>query len=240
MFLKVQNISKSFGSQQVLSSINLQCGLGETLSVLGTSGCGKTTLLKILAGLEASDSGAIELDHADVGSTPANQRGVVYLFQHPLLFPHLNVFQNIAFGLKLKKVEKPVVKQQVDEMIDDLQLRGSEHKMPNELSGGQKQRVSFGRALILKPKLLLLDEPFSSLDIETKKSMQALFIRMKQKHRLTSLFVTHDAREALVVGDAWAYLEAGKLDSFENKNAFVNDYRTGVKDEMRFWENLNE
>lgn len=239
MFLEVNHISKAYEGKQVLRDLHLSCAKGETLSVLGTSGCGKTTLLKILAGIEPCDSGSFAMGGAQLENLSAQQREVIYLFQEALLFPHLTVFENIAFGLRIRKQAENEIQDAVEDMIQDLGLGEKAQKMPEELSGGQKQRVAFGRALILQPKLLLLDEPFSSLDYKTKKTMQELFVAMTQKHGITSLFVTHDVREALVVGTQWAYLDAGAITHFKTKKDFMADGRTGVKQEKDFWENLN-
>lgn len=239
MFLQLSNLSKHYGTRQVLTHIGLQCEKGTTLSILGTSGCGKTTLLKIIAGLEVASEGDVQLEGRILNVVPSNEREVIYLFQEALLFPHLTVFENIAFGLRVRKWQHERVKEAVLQMVADLGLEGEEQKMPNQLSGGQKQRVAFGRALIVQPKMLLLDEPFSSLDHQIKKNMQELFTSMTQKHGITSLFVTHDVREALVVGTQWAYLEAGILSHFASKEAFMTDARTGVAEEKGFWENLN-
>jgi len=239
MFLDVKTISKAYAGKQVLKNLNLICAKGETLSVLGTSGCGKTTLLKILAGIESSESGRVTMDGKSLEKKTAQQREVIYLFQEALLFPHFSVFENVAFGLRIRHRPENEIKDAVHAMLEELGLSDKAEKMPDELSGGQKQRVAFGRALIVQPKLLLLDEPFSSLDYKTKQNMQELFVSMTRKHGITSLFVTHDVREALVVGTQWAYLDAGSITQFASKEAFMADERTGVTQEKDFWENLN-
>jgi putrescine transport system ATP-binding protein len=164
---------------------------------------------------------------------------MVYLYQEPLLFPHLTVFENVAFGLRIRKVAKAEINRQVNELLDELDLREHASKAPNQLSGGQRQRVSFGRALIIRPRLLLLDEPFGNLDAQTRADMQQLFLRVSQQHRITSLFVTHDSREALTVGTRFGYLDQGQLTSFASVAEFVQDARTAIRSELAFWESIH-
>jgi ABC-type sugar transport system ATPase subunit len=238
MFLEVQQIAKSYESKQVLKDISFSLPSHTTLSILGKSGCGKSTLLKIIAGIEKHDSGAILLNQADISNAKPNERNIVYLFQEPLLFPHLNVFENVAFGLKIRKQPQQEIRSKVNELLASLELEEHAHKMPGQLSGGQKQRVAFGRALIINPPLMLLDEPFSSLDVEIRSNMQELYKTIARKFQITALFVTHDLKEALLMGDHISYMEAGRLQVFDSKGDFVNDDRTGVKNEISFWNNL--
>lgn len=236
--LTVTSLAKSFGSTPVLNNISVELPAGEVLAVLGRSGCGKTTLLKILAGLEAPDSGDVLMDGQSVLSIPPERRQVVYLYQEPLLFPHLNVFENVAFGLRIRHVDNATVTQQVGDMLADLELSDQAHKQPNQLSGGQRQRVSFGRALIIRPRLLLLDEPFGNLDAQTRTTMQELFGRVAQQYGMTALFVTHDTREALTVGTRFGYLDRGVMTTYAAVGDFVADPRTGVHTELAFWESV--
>lgn len=238
MFVKIEHITKSFGNQQILKDVSLELDAHATLSILGKSGCGKTTLLKIIAGLLQPDGGNILLHDININNTIANKRDIVYIYQEPLLFPHLNVFENIAFGLKLRKLEPQEIHESVNRMIQELQLNGHEKKLPDQLSGGQKQRVAFGRAIIIKPKLLLLDEPFGNLDTETRGTMQQLFKQICGTFGITSLFVTHDLKEALLMGDKFGFMQDGFLKIFDNKNAFMLDADTGVREEINFWKNL--
>ena len=175
MFLQVRHLQKAFGEEQILNDLSLDLQEGTTLSILGRSGCGKTTFLKILAGLETMDNGEIYLNKQDISRFSPQNRNAVYLYQEPLLFPHMNVWDNIAFGLRLKNVSSGHLSERVESLIDNLGLTSHAKKRPEQLSGGQKQRVAFGRAIIINPALLLLDEPFASLDVETRASMQ-LFI----------------------------------------------------------------
>ena len=238
MLLSVENIKKSFGERTILQSISFGLQQHHTLGILGKSGCGKSTLLKIIAGLEAADSGTVALQEKPINALAAHLRGVIYLFQEPLLFPHLNVSENIAFGLKVRKLPTSDIKNKLAQTLLNLELEAHAKKMPHQISGGQKQRVAFGRALILNPPLLLLDEPFSSLDVETRANMQALYKRIAAEYDITALFVTHDLKEALTMGDQIAYMENGILEVYPSKTAFINDEKTGVRGERDFWSNL--
>ncbi|WP_373549368.1 ABC transporter ATP-binding protein [Haliscomenobacter sp.] len=237
MFLAVKNMFKSYQGESVLCGVSLELEVNQTLAILGKSGCGKTTLLKAIAGLTPA-AGQIYVQGQDINLLKPQQRSAVYLYQEPLLFPHYSVFENIAFGLRLRKLAPPEIDRRTAQMLEDLELAEHPHKMPHELSGGQKQRVAFGRALIVQPMLLLLDEPFASLDPETRSNMQALFKRLTAEHGITSLFVTHDLKEALKMGDRLGYMERGKLDLFPDYAAFAADVRTGMSAEIEFWKKL--
>lgn len=238
MFLEVQNISKRFNQEAVVTNLSLSLQKHKTLSILGKSGCGKTTMLKMLAGLVLPDSGSLTLDGQSVADKKPHERNIVYLYQEDLLFPHLNVFENVAFGLRLRKIPEKEVQQKVIEMIASLELEAQMDKMPHQLSGGQRQRVSFGRALITNPALLLLDEPFGSLDSGTRQRMQQFFKKIASQYSITSLFVTHDLKEAILMGDEIAFMQAGKLKVYKSKEDFINDSETGVKEEIGFWNAL--
>ena len=239
MFLQVRHIEKSFGSDRILDDLSLDLQQGTTLSILGRSGCGKTTFLKILAGLEAMEHGTVSLKGEDISSRSPQDRNVVYLYQEPLLFPHMNVWENIAFGLRIKNTPSAHITERVESLLESLGLAEHANKRPDQLSGGQKQRVAFGRAIIINPSLLLLDEPFASLDIETRTSMQHLFKQLSKEFTITSIFVTHDLKEALVLGDRIAYMQHGSLTTYQSREEFINDPQVGVKAEIAFWTTLN-
>ncbi len=238
MFLEVKQIRKSFGQEQVVTDLTFSLERHKTLSILGQSGCGKTTMLKMLGGLVTPDGGDIRLDGASISHKKPEQRNIIYLYQEDLLFPHLNVFENIAFGLRLKKHPAKEVRQKVETMVESLELQGQQSKMPHQLSGGQRQRVSFGRAIINNPALLLLDEPFGSLDAGTRQRMQQLFKKIAGAFSITSLFVTHDLKEAILMGDEIAFMKSGVLKVYKSKQAFIEDPETGVQSEIGFWKDL--
>ncbi len=239
MFLEVRNIVKSFNHEHVVKALDFSLNAHKTLSILGKSGCGKTTMLKIIAGLVKPNSGTILLKDENITNARPEKRNVVYLYQEDLLFPHLNAFENIAFGLRLKKTPENQIREKVNHMIESLELNGQAGKMPTQLSGGQRQRVSFGRAIITNPSLLLLDEPFGSLDAGTRQRMQSLFKKLTQEFDITSLFVTHDLKEAVLMGDEIGYMRAGRLQVYKDKQDFINDPNTGVQEEIEYWKNLS-
>ena len=238
MYLKIENISKKYGHVEVLKDISLTLAVNNTISILGKSGCGKSTLLKIIAGLEKENSGNIFLNSIEISNIKPSERNIVYLFQEALLFPHLNVFENIAFGLRIRKENNNVINKKVNILLQQLGLENETLKMPDQISGGQKQRVAFGRALIINPPLLLLDEPFSSLDVETRATMQQLYKSIAAIYNITTLFVTHDLKESLIMGDKIAYMENGSLTVYNNKKDFIDDMKTGVAGEINFWNSL--
>ncbi len=238
MFLETQHISKSYNSKNVLREIAFTIEAHQTISILGKSGCGKSTLLKIIAGIEKEDKGTILLNKINITALNPTRRNIVYLFQEALLFPHMNVYENIAFGLRIRKEKDGVIKTKMNQMIESLQLRDQTSKMPHQLSGGQKQRVAFGRALIINPPLILLDEPFNSLDVEVRADMQNLYKQIAKEFKLTALFVTHDLKEALIMGDVMAYMHDGYLKVYDSKEDFIKDDTTGVKNEIGFWNDV--
>ncbi|PJB13165.1 MAG: sulfate ABC transporter ATP-binding protein [Flavobacteriales bacterium CG_4_9_14_3_um_filter_40_17] len=237
--LHIQNLSKSFGRERVLTDVSLHLSQNKVLSLLGSSGSGKTTLLKIIAGLEQQSSGEIFLNLTEISKQPPQNRNIVYLYQEALLFPHLNVLENIAFGLRLKKQNNLEIIDKVSQMLRYLDLEKHANKMPNQLSGGQKQRVSFGRAMVVEPKLLLLDEPFGALDSSTRKKMQTLFKNLAEQLKISALFVTHDLKEAIIMGDDISKIQKGKLIQYESKQVFFEDENSGVKSEIDFWKGIN-
>jgi ABC-type sugar transport system ATPase subunit len=238
MFLNVQHISKSFSGSSILHDLSFGLAEKQTLAILGRSGCGKTTLLKIIAGLLEADKGQIEIGGQAVQDLPPQARKAVYLYQEPLLFPHLNVFENVAFGLRLRRESETEIRSKTQQMLENLELTNQSGKKPSTLSGGQRQRVAFGRALIINPAVLLLDEPFGNLDVETRANMQQLFKKIAAEFGITAVFVTHDLKESVLMGDQLAFMENGKLDVFEHLEDFIQDPRTGMKAEIEFWKNM--
>jgi len=239
MLLRAKGIEKAYDGEKVLTDLDLSLEQGETLAVLGQSGCGKTTLLKILAGLDSLDRGKVSLNNVDITEIRPKARGIVYLYQEALLFPHLTVFENIAFGLRLRDMPEEDIESLVLAKVEGLELKDHTHKMPDQLSGGQMQRVNFGRALIVNPKVLLLDEPFGALDSLTRTRMQALYKDVSERDGITSIFVTHDLKEALLMGDRFAHMENGKLKTYKRKESFIKDPKVGVKEEITFWKDLD-
>ncbi len=235
MLLQTENISHSYNGESVLKNINITLPFNNTCSILGKSGCGKTTLLKIIAGITIQDKGNVLLNNNNINKQPPSQRNIVYMSQEPLLFPHLNVFDNIAFGLRVRKEPDAVIQKKVVNLLEQLGLASQRLKMQQQLSGGQKQRVNFGRALIVNPPLMLLDEPFGNLDAHTRADMQLLYKNMVAEFKIGSLFVTHDVKEAILMADSIGFMEAGNLHTYENKQAFINDEKTGAQAEINFW-----
>jgi len=238
--LEVSHITKKYGPESVLDGLSLELREHETLSILGRSGCGKTTLLKIVAGLESADRGSVRLEGKPVDDLQPDKREIVYLYQEALLFPHLTVFENVVFGLRLRNIDDQTVNSRGNEMIERLELMGLQDKMPHHLSGGQKQRVSFGRALITNPKVLLLDEPFGNLDADTRGNMQQLYKRIAEQYRITAIFVTHNVKEAILMGDRIARLENGSLTVYDSAEAFVRSGEPAIREEMDFWSSLRD
>jgi spermidine/putrescine transport system ATP-binding protein len=210
----IGELSKSFGDIKVLNDINLAIKKGEFFSLLGPSGCGKTTLLRIIAGFETPDCGVVTIDGADVLSLPPNRRQVNTVFQNYALFPHLTVFENVAFSLRLKKAKK-IQKKEINSRVGDylklVQLENHAYKKPNQLSGGQKQRVAIARALINEPRVLLLDEPLSALDAKLRQRMLIELDQIHDKIGITFIYVTHDQQEALSVSDRIAVMNLGNV-----------------------------
>lgn len=238
-WLAVRGLAKMHAdSQPLFAALEFSVAQGQTFAVIGSSGCGKTTLLRVLAGLATADRGEILINGRDVTALEPRHRHALYLYQEPLLFPHLDVFENIAFGLRLQRRSEAAIRAEVEAMLAELELEGYGHRHPDSLSGGQRQRVSFGRALVVKPALLLLDEPFSNLDPDTRNSMQNLFKRVAAHHRITAVFVTHDLKETLIVGDGFGRLAGGVLRCYPDRAAFCADPATGVQREHNFWQEM--
>ena len=224
--LSIQGINKHFGTNHVLKGIDLDLKRGEFFTLLGSSGCGKTTLLRILAGLEQPDTGHLLLNGVDITEVPPDKRNINTVFQNYALFPYMNVFNNIAYGLKIRKVNKQEIKERVTEMLEVIQLPGFEQRMPNQLSGGQKQRIATARALINKPDILLLDEPLGALDLKLRKQMQSSLKELQQKLGITFVYVTHDQEEALNMSDRIGVMNHGVFEQIGTPEEIYNNPRT--------------
>lgn len=211
VLLQLTGLKKTYDQTEVLKDINLDIKHGEFLTLLGPSGCGKTTLLRLIAGFEQPDAGAIYLDGIQMAGLPADKRPVNTVFQQYALFPHMTVAQNVAYGLKLKKVPKDEIQTRVREMLAMVQLEHLANRKPQDLSGGQQQRVAIARAVINRPKLLLLDEPLSALDHKLRLQMQSELKRLQRELGITFVFVTHDQEEALSMSDRIAVMKDGKF-----------------------------
>ncbi|MCD7825292.1 MAG: ABC transporter ATP-binding protein [Clostridiaceae bacterium] len=222
VIVSLDKVSKSYGPNLVVKNISLAIEQGEFLTLLGSSGCGKTTTLRMIAGFETTTSGRIMIDGEEMGNLPAYKRPVNTAFQSYALFPHLDVYQNIAYGLKLKKLPKQEIRQKVTEMIEMVQLEGFEKRKPSQLSGGQKQRVSIARALINSPKVLLLDEPLGALDLKLRKQMQFELKRLQKQLGTTFIYVTHDQEEALTMSDRIAIMHNGVIEQIGTSDAIYN------------------
>lgn len=212
--ITIKNIEKSLGEVKILDQINFKVEEGKVVSLLGPSGCGKTTTLKIIAGLLRPDKGGIFLGDTSITNLSVEKRGTVIVFQDHLLFPHLNVEENIGFGLKMAKCPKKEIKAQVEKMLELVKLIGFNKKYPHKLSGGQQQRIALARALAVEPKVLLLDEPFSSLDMQLREDMRKLTLEIQRKLKITTILVTHDKEEAFMSSDQIAIMLNGQIKQF--------------------------
>jgi sulfate transport system ATP-binding protein len=236
MSITVQKVTKRFGKFVALDNVSVEAPSGTLLALLGPSGSGKTSLLRIIAGLDAPDSGSVLYRDEEVTSRPARDRNVGFVFQHYALFRHMNVFENIAFGLRVRGQPESRVQSRVHELISLIRLDGLERRFPSQLSGGQRQRVALARALAAEPNVLLLDEPFGALDAKVRVELRQWLRRLHDELHVTSIFVTHDQEEAFAVADLVVVLRGGKVEQmgtpaqvFEHPaNAFVMDFLGNV------------
>ncbi len=230
--IELKGISKSYDGEKVINSMDLYIRDGEFITLLGPSGCGKTTTLRIIGGFETADEGSLYFDGVEISDVPAYKRHINTVFQKYALFPHLNVYENIAFPLRLKKTGEEEIKKRVAEMLKMVELTGFENKSVSTLSGGQQQRVAIARALISHPKVLLLDEPLGALDLKLRKDMQNELKSIQQSVGITFVYVTHDQEEALSMSDTIVVIADGEIQQIgtptdiynEPKNAFVADF----------------
>jgi spermidine/putrescine transport system ATP-binding protein len=211
MAISIRNVAKQFGNFIALDNVSLDIAPNEFFTLLGPSGCGKTTLLRMIAGFETASQGEIFLYDEEIEKLPANRRSVNTVFQQYALFPHMTVAENVAFGLRMLKVPKDEITKRTSEALSMVQLAEFSHRRPSQLSGGQQQRVALARALAPKPKVLLLDEPLSALDLKLRQSMRAELKRIQRQTGITFVFVTHDQEEALTMSDRIAVMSAGKV-----------------------------
>ncbi len=230
--IELKNISVAFDGQQIIENMNLYIRDKEFITFLGPSGCGKTTTLRMIAGFQEPDSGEVIFDGKVINGVPPHKRQLNTIFQRYALFPHLNVYENIAFGLRLKKTPEKEIKEAVTEMLELINLKGFERRNIASLSGGQQQRVAIARALVVKPRILLLDEPLGALDLKLRKDMQVELKNIQQRLGITFIYVTHDQEEALSMSDTIVVMDAGVIQQIgtptdiynEPKNAFVADF----------------
>lgn len=230
--IKIKDVSKFFGEKVALDHINLNIKKGEFVTILGPSGCGKTTLLRLLAGFQTTSEGNIYISGEEITQTPPHKRPVNTVFQKYALFPHLNVYDNIAFGLKLKGMDKEVIKKKVKAALKMVSMSDYEYRDVNSLSGGQQQRVAIARAIVNEPEVLLLDEPLAALDLKMRKDMQMELKEMHKRLGITFVYVTHDQEEALTLSDTIVVMSEGKIQQIgsptdiynEPVNSFVADF----------------
>ena len=224
--ISMMNVEKVYGTNHVVKNMNMTVYEGEFLTLLGPSGCGKTTTLRMIAGFETATSGIISIENERVDEREPYERDVNTVFQNYALFPFLTVYDNIAFGLNLKKVPKAEIKTRVKEMLSLVQLEGFEKRKPSQLSGGQKQRVAIARALINRPRVLLLDEPLGALDLKLRKQMQVELKRLQRRLGITFVYVTHDQEEALTMSDRIAVMNGGVLEQIDTPDNIYEHPKT--------------
>lgn len=212
MYIKLENINKTFGNYKASDHVTFEIEKGKLIALLGPSGSGKTTILRMLAGLERQDEGDIYIDGVCVNDVPVKDREIGFVFQNYALFPYMTVFDNIAYGLKVRKAEKEYIKKRVTELLELVGLSGLEKRYPAQLSGGQRQRVAFARALAPNPSVLLLDEPFAAIDAKVRQELRSWLKEMIEKIGITSIFVTHDQDEAVGVADEIIVMNQGRIE----------------------------
>ena len=230
--IELKNISKSFGEEDILENFSVEIARHEFVTILGPSGCGKTTMLRLIGGFETPDNGQILFDGEDITNLPPYKRRLNTVFQKYALFPHMNVFDNVAFGLTIKKTDKNIIKEKVSEVLKLVNLSGFEKRNIDSLSGGQQQRIAIARALVNEPEVLLLDEPLGALDLKLRQEMQLELKKIQKKLGITFIYVTHDQEEALTMSDEIIVMNNGKIQQKgspidiynEPENAFVASF----------------
>jgi iron(III) transport system ATP-binding protein len=232
MYIHLKDVVKRFGALEAVSHVSLKIQDGELFTLLGPSGCGKTTLLRLIGGFHRPDEGEVYFGDREVSAIPTYQRNIGMVFQNYALWPHMTIFENVAYGLKIKKIPKKEIPEKVNRVLSTVNLTGLEKRYPGQLSGGQQQRVALARALVLNPDVLLLDEPLSNLDAKIRVQVRAEIRKLQKELAITSIYVTHDQEEALTISDRIAVIERGKIqqigaprDLYERpQNTFVADF----------------
>jgi spermidine/putrescine ABC transporter ATP-binding subunit len=232
MYIHLKDVVKRFGALEAVSHVSLEIRDGELFTLLGPSGCGKTTLLRLIGGFHRPDEGEVYFGDREVSAIPTYQRNIGMVFQNYALWPHMTIFENVAYGLKIKKIPKKEIPARIDRVLSTVNLTGLEKRYPGQLSGGQQQRVALARALVLNPDVLLLDEPLSNLDAKIRVQVRAEIRKLQKELAITSIYVTHDQEEALTISDRIAVIERGKIqqigsprDLYERpQNTFVADF----------------
>lgn len=242
-YLKIKDIKKNFGNTEVLKGLNIDINKGELVCFLGPSGCGKTTLLRIIAGLEYSDSGEIDLEGKDLSFLHPSQRGIAMVFQNYALFPNMSIYNNVAYGLKGKKISKSEIDLRVLEVLDKVGLKSIKDKYPSEISGGQQQRVALARAIVLKPEILLLDEPLSALDAKVRENLREEIKILQRELNITTILVTHDQEEALTMADKIVVFNGGNVMQIGTPEEIyytpTNDFVADFIGKINFVENIH-
>ena len=227
--LKLQNLTKKFpsldgkGEFTAVDNVNLEIKSGELTTLLGPSGCGKTTTLRMVAGFESITSGSLLLGEKSIESVPPNKRDMAMMFQSYALFPHMTVYNNIRYGLKIQKLPMQEIEQRTNQIIDLMQIRGMEHRLPSKISGGQQQRVALARAVVIEPKVLLFDEPLSNLDAKLREYMRDELRALQKRLGITSLYVTHDQSEAMAISDKVVLMDKGKIQQVGSPRELYNE-----------------
>lgn len=224
--LELQNITAGYDKNVILKDLDFRVEKGELVSLLGSSGCGKTTTLRLIAGFSSPMAGKFIFDGKDYTQVPLNKRNFGFVFQSYALFPHMTVFDNVAFGLKMRNMPKDQVRKEVMDMLETVDLGGFENRFPKEMSGGQRQRVALARALVIKPDLLLLDEPLSNLDAKLRVKMRVEIRRLQQKFGFTAIYVTHDQEECFAISDKVAIMNHGVIEQMDSPSVIYNHPKT--------------
>ncbi|RJE78627.1 ABC transporter ATP-binding protein [Paracoccus sp. JM45] len=237
-FVELKNLTLSYDNSVAVPALDLAINEGELITLLGPSGCGKTTTMRAIAGLLSPTSGIIHIDGRDVTRVPANKRGIGLVFQSYALFPHLNAFENVAFGLRLQKLPDADIRSRTAEGLETVGLAGFDKRRPSEMSGGQQQRLALARSLVMRPKVLLLDEPLSNLDARLRLEMRTELQRVQKETGVTMVFVTHDQAEALALADRIVLMKAGRIEQLGTPAELYSRPRTAFAADFMGFENI--